>query len=209
MCWKRKCAAASMPIFFAGSSGEKHYQGTRHSASCHATLPELIIASDLSRKKLWISLITKRIISITPRTLEGSKLRWLDRLLEESWIRGTTADGTTKGSELPVSRARPHMEQLMRPLSVPATARPPDCKEAGGRDRIQTKMALHCCTTRYCLQSRSTCRFFFPTGGGATWQPSDNMNALATSRLHIPIVVCQVFNLNWWPKQPHQQCRDG
>ena len=132
MCWKRKCAAASMPIFFAGSSGEKHYQGTRHSASCHATLPELIIASDLSRNKLWISLITKRTISITPRTLEGSKLRWLDRLLEESWIRGTTADGTTKGSELPVSRARPHMEQLMRPLSVPTTARPLDCKEEGG-----------------------------------------------------------------------------
>jgi hypothetical protein len=36
------------------------------------------------------------------------------------------------------------------------------------------------------------------------------MNALATSYLHIPVVVSrQVFNLNWWPKQPHQQCRAG
>ena len=108
-----------------------------------------------------------------------------------------------------LARATAHGTIDAPPLSVPTTARPLDCKEAGGRDRIQTKMALHCCTTRYCLQSRSTCRFFFPTGGGATWQPSDNMNALATSRLHIPSVVCQMFNLNWWPKQPHQQCRDG
>ena len=35
---------------------------------------------------------------------------------------------------------------------------------------IQTKMALHCCSTKYCLQSRSVCRFFFPTGGGSILQ---------------------------------------
>ena len=27
---------------------------------------------------------------------------------------------------------------------------------------IQTKMALHSCTTKYCLKNRTTCRFFFP-----------------------------------------------
>lgn len=33
---------------------------------------------------------------------------------------------------------------------------------AGLARSIQTKMALHSCTTKYCLQNRSSCRFFFP-----------------------------------------------
>ena len=33
---------------------------------------------------------------------------------------------------------------------------------AGVARSIQSRLALHSCTTRYCLEGRSSCRFFFP-----------------------------------------------
>ena len=33
---------------------------------------------------------------------------------------------------------------------------------AGVARAIQTRLALHSCTLRYCLEGRSSCRFFFP-----------------------------------------------
>jgi hypothetical protein len=33
---------------------------------------------------------------------------------------------------------------------------------AGLARSVQTKLCLHNCTARYCLENRSSCRFFFP-----------------------------------------------
>ena len=52
---------------------------------------------------------------------------------------------------------------------------------------IQTKMALHSCTTKYCLQNRSSCRFFFP------W-PSRCYHCYIRCRYHIASLRISVLS---------------
>ena len=67
---------------------------------------------------------------------------------------------------------------------------------------IQTKMALHSCTTKYCLKNRTTCRFFFP------W-PSHRhccYHKQIASHSHMRVAVekvCRVCVAR--PEQPQQQ----
>ena len=62
---------------------------------------------------------------------------------------------------------------------------------AGLLRAIQTKMALHCCSTKYCLQNRSTCRFFFPTAAGSIRAASDVFSLCHTERRSIGVFSCR------------------
>ena len=47
---------------------------------------------------------------------------------------------------------------------------------------LQTKLYLHQCTTKYCLQSRVSCRFFFPWPKMPHQQFDENMDRTACQR---------------------------
>merc|ERR1712110_1251531 len=71
---------------------------------------------------------------------------------------------------------------------------------AGLARAIQTKLYLHSCSKKYCLQNRSTCRFFFP------WPSNRRYCCYICDRTHAHVAVKRVFCVNVFrPLQPQQQ----
>ena len=58
----------------------------------------------------------------------------------------------------------------------------PHLRVAGLARIIQTKLYLHQCSTKYCLQNRTTCRFFFPWPKMPHQQYDENMDRVACQR---------------------------
>ena len=53
---------------------------------------------------------------------------------------------------------------------------------AGLARAIQSRLYLHSCTSKYCLQNRTTCRFFFPWPAQAQQQYDENTQRVALRR---------------------------
>ena len=73
---------------------------------------------------------------------------------------------------------------------------------AGVARAIQTRLALHSCTLRYCLEGRSSCRFFFPWPRFVTIAIS---YIIAICGLSILVILRIVSSI--WPQMPYQ-CYD-